>query len=114
MNNQINQGLKPRGCSNEAEVFRYFEQMNILFNKLKAGNYLLQGQLNEKKNRFVESRYPNEIIVSIDRNGNYLHERGGSHRLSMAKILKIKKVPVVVIRKHLKIFLKEKKHDNFI
>ena len=47
-----------------------------------------------------------------DRNGKYLHERGGSHRLSMAKILNMPLVPVVIIRKHFKTYVKENNYND--
>ena len=44
--------------------------------------------------------YPNEILVSVDCNGRMYLERGGTHRLSIAKVLNISSVWVSVIRRH--------------
>ena len=44
----------------------------------------------------------NELRVSIDRDGNYMLQNSGSHRLAIAKLLKLKKIPVVVARIHYK------------
>ena len=112
MISQIEQGLTIRGCSNKNDVLKYFKDLDILFCSLELGKYLTQNELGDHVNIPDDSRYPNEIIVSIDRFGNYLHERGGSHRLSIAKVLKLPKVPVIIIRKHLNIFNKENNHDN--
>ena len=112
MISQIEQGLTIRGCSNKNDVLKYFKDLDILFCSLELGKYLTQNELGDHVNIPDDSRYPNEIIVSIDRFGNYLHERGGSHRLSIAKVLKLPKVPVIIIRKHLNIFIKENNHDN--
>ena len=110
MMNQINKGIITRGCSSKSDVLQYFNNMNILFEDLKKGKYFIQNELKNKT--FIDSRYPNEIIVSLDRNGKYLHERGGSHRLSMAKILNMPLVPVVIIRKHFKTYVKENNYND--
>lgn len=43
-----------------------------------------------------------EILISIDRNGNPLFVQNGSHRLCISKILGIKNIPVKVYRRHTK------------
>lgn len=42
----------------------------------------------------------NEITVDIGRNGELLYAGFGIHRLSIAKILGIEKVPVIVGMRH--------------
>tara|TARA_Y100000816_G_C26084704_1_gene572217 strand:+ start:771 stop:1499 length:729 start_codon:yes stop_codon:yes gene_type:complete len=112
MSQKVENGQKVRGCSNLNDVYDYFLKMDKLFSDLNSGQYLTQEELNIGKVSSNKFRYPNEIIVSVDRDGNFLHERGGSHRLSMAKVIKLTKIPVVIIRKHLTIFKKEQSNDN--
>ena len=87
-------------CKSEADVERYFKILLKTCDDIRNNRYLSQKELQGFVEQEWKGRYPNEILVSIDRDGNYLHEKGGSHRLSMAKIYSIEKIPVVIIRKH--------------
>jgi len=87
-------------CKSEADVERYFKILLKTCTDIRNNRYLSQKELQGFVEHEWEGRYANEILVSIDRDGNYLHEKGGSHRLSMAKICNTEKIPVVVIRKH--------------
>ena len=42
----------------------------------------------------------NEIGVDIGRDGELLWHMGGQHRLAIAKVLKVEKVPVQIYRRH--------------
>ncbi|MCK5706697.1 MAG: hypothetical protein KAI43_03510 [Candidatus Aureabacteria bacterium] len=88
-------------CRSQNELDNHFKILTDALSDIKNGKYLSQNELSQDiQNKKKELYYPNEILVSIDRDGNYLHEKGGSHRLSMAKICNLSRIPVVVIRKH--------------
>lgn len=65
----------------------YLTRFDYIYLSIK-NKYKLQREF--KKNNI------NEIGVSIDKNGEIILTGGGEHRLAIAKILKIKRVPVVV------------------
>ena len=54
----------------------------------------------KKENKKGHYNRINEIRVSIDRKGNYILENSGSHRLAIAKLLKFKRIPIIVVRIH--------------
>lgn len=85
-------------CRSLKDLDKYFEILVRAMEEIRNDNYLTQEELDEKN---PKAYYPGEILVSMDRDGNYLHETAGWHRLSMAKYCNLKKVPIVVIRKHL-------------
>jgi hypothetical protein len=88
-------------CRSQSELDNHFKILADALSDIKNGKYLSQSELSQDiQNMKKELYYPNEILVSIDRDGNYLHEKGGSHRLSMATICNLSRIPVVVIRKH--------------
>lgn len=71
-------------------------------------NYLTQKELWEtdaqdtiKKCNDTVIPFTNEIKVSIGRNGELLKQnQGGRHRLALAKILDLEKIPVMVMARH--------------
>jgi hypothetical protein len=99
MQQRIKKGLPAYWCKKAQDVDEYFKILMNACEDIKKGKYKLQ-PINEK------SIYPDEILVSICRDGSLLHERNGSHRLSAAKYFGLNKVPVVVIRRHAKVFNK--------
>jgi len=86
-------------CRTLKEVDKYFEILISAYDSIKKKGYKTQLQL-KKINKKGKYNRLDEIRVSIDRNGNYLMENSGNHRLGIVKLLKIKKVPVVIIRIH--------------
>lgn len=100
MLNKIKGGKRAYWCKSETDLEKYFKILLKACNEIKNNKYLPQHKLEEPTKQKWRYRYQNEVLVSIDRNGNYIHESGGSHRLSMAKICNINKIPAVVIRKH--------------
>lgn len=84
---------KVLGCTTIEDLkIRYEKKMTPLFNNLKQNGFLLPSV-----------KHPNiEVInVYIDRKGDILYGSSGNHRLAMAKILNIDKIPVRVNGRHL-------------
>lgn len=65
-------------------------------------NYLrkLYDHINETKNIPNGHFEEDDILVSINRNGEFLFAKNGTHRLSIAKILGLKRIPVRIYRVH--------------
>jgi len=76
-----------------------FEKKILMYYNIKKSGYKTQEEL-KKQDKNGDYNIMNELRVSIDRNGNYILENAGSHRLAIAKLLKLKKIPVVVARIH--------------
>lgn len=86
-------------CRTQGDIDNYFKKLISAYHNIKKEGYKTQEELKkEDKNRHYDRI--NEIRVSIDRKGNYILENAGSHRLSIAKLLKLNKVPVIVVRIH--------------
>ncbi len=80
------------GCSTYEDVVARYERLDRLFAKAKKErNFMTQAELNRSR-RFFAPAY-DEIEVFIDRNGKPIHGRGGNHRVAIAKILKLEKIP---------------------
>lgn len=74
------------------------KQKEIVYNRIKEHGYLSQQELEAERSLF--SLRDTEIGVGIDRDGTIVHVGGGQHRLSIAKLLEIERVPVHVRVRH--------------
>jgi hypothetical protein len=83
------------------------ELIEKLFLRIRSEGYMSQIELLEQNpeaawNRLNNTIHPlsNEIAVDIGRNGEFLWNICGQHRLAIAKILKVKRIPVQVFARH--------------
>ena len=97
-----------RGCRNQEELDAYFKKLEDIYQEFSLGQYRTQNELKEEDPVGKLIIYPNEVLLAIDRQGNYLLESGGTHRLSIAKLLGLETIPAVIIRKHYQ-YVKSKK-----
>lgn len=81
-----------RGCRTADDVDRYFAAMATTFQNIRTHGYRTQRELGLDGG--------DEIRVCIDRDGRLCVFGGGTHRLSMAKLLCLEQVPVLVKRVH--------------
>jgi hypothetical protein len=94
----VNQGLssqwQARGCHTETDIKSYFDEMRAIFQSIQEHGYQSQEQLGS-------SEWYDEVKVFVDRNGEiHKQQAAGHHRLAMAKILNVQKIPVLVIGVH--------------
>lgn len=94
----VNQGLssqwQARGCHTETDIKSYFDEMHAVFQSIKENGYQSQEQLGS-------SIWYDEVKVFVDRNGEFHKQQAaGHHRLAMARILNVPKIPVLVIGVH--------------
>jgi hypothetical protein len=80
-----------RGQSVE-ELERYFQNLKGTYDRMKHLGYKTQAELGQQG--------LDEIRVCIDRKGRMAVFGGGTHRLSMAKLLELERVPVILKRVH--------------
>lgn len=86
----------PWGCRSESEFLKRCEGMDVLFEKIKKNGYQEQTKISDA---FIGINKIDEISVNLSRNGELLFNNG-AHRLSIAKILQLRKVPVRVTVTH--------------
>ena len=97
MHTKVQQGTNAYWCTTAEEVEEYFVLLKQTLNSIQSSGYKSQVELGGDPKT---GEHINEIMVSIGRDGSFHHEKGGSHRLTLAKLLDIKSVPVTIIRYH--------------
>lgn len=75
-----------------------------LIDSMKSDGYRLQHELNSWADRSYSqigtTEIADEIIVGMDRNGTLLHLKNGRHRLAVAQLLDVDRIPVVLSLYH--------------
>lgn len=107
--NKLKQRKPTRGCSSVEDLPEYFAEIDKLYSNIVEKGYQTQQILKSKnpdetirKNLDAPTTSMNEIGVSIGRNGRLIKHIRGRHRLAIAKIAEIDKVPVQVLVRHKK------------
>jgi len=94
---EINQGKYLWGCKNQYDFNTRLKKLEELFETIKKNGYKSQQEL--------QSKSPNpkilddEIAVNIGRHGDLLFNNG-AHRLCIAKLLGIPKIPIKITVRH--------------
>lgn len=95
---KIDNGETLWSCRSEKDLITRLQTIDQLFQDIKQNGYKSQLDLNEGKlKQSIEDI--DEISVNIDRNGEMLFNNS-AHRLAMAKLLKVKKIPVIITMWH--------------
>ncbi|WP_152421190.1 hypothetical protein [Natronolimnohabitans innermongolicus] len=107
-NKELNSGKKS-SIKGVTDIDSYFETIDQLYYRIDSQGYLTQQTiLNREPEKVKDSTHDNphpalnEICVNIYRDGTLAKRSSGNHRLSIAKILDIDKIPVVVRVRHKK------------
>jgi len=82
-----------RNCETLEDVDHYFEELLKTYQSIKDQGFKSQKELGQLL-------YYDDVKVLIDRSGNLLLGAGGNHRFAIAKLLKIKTIPVLVDSVH--------------
>jgi len=84
-------------------------EIDALYHKIKQNRYFSQNQLLKKDPEVAwqglnDAMHPlgNEVTIDIGRNGEFLWNICGQHRLAIAQILNLDQIPVQVFRRHTK------------
>jgi len=103
----LQDGDTPRGIQSMKELKNYLFNVDSLHDIINEKGYKTQLQLLKENPEMVHQQnndacHPilNEICVNISRDGELIKRGSGHHRLSIAKILNIDKVPVIVKTRH--------------
>ena len=102
MYNEILQKIDSKGsywhsCKSEEDVKKRCKSLDSLYKDIKNTGYLTNKEIWWEKDRTKIK--PDDIAVNIGRNGEYIYENG-KHRLSIALILELEKIPVRVVVRH--------------
>jgi len=89
-----------RNCRTQEDLNAYFGTFEDIYRDFSNGVYRTQDKMTPAYSDRRPGLYPNEVLLSIDREGQYMLETGGTHRLSIAKLVGMKTIPVIIIRKH--------------
>ena len=80
-------------------VVNKYQKLQATAEIIKTEGYKTQKELNKSGiNRF--NTWYDEMRISIDRNGEYILSGSGNHRLMIAKLLGLDRVPVIIVRVH--------------
>jgi len=114
MYNEILKKINSKGnywhsCKSEEDVKKRCKCLDSLYNDIKNSGYLTNREVWREKDRTKIK--PEDIAVNIGRNGEFIYENG-KHRLSIALILELEKIPVRVVVRHEKWQKKEIKSPN--
>lgn len=101
-------GLWRRRCRTAAERDRRLEAIDALYDRIETEGYRSQAELaaeegiNGVGDENNERSHPmlNEVGVNVGRDGTLLWRHRGLHRLSIAKLLEIERIPVYVLARH--------------
>jgi len=95
--NQIDNGVFKWGCKSKVDFDKKCCEFDTFFEEIKSSGYKSQAEIPDKENTPYEIY--DEVSVSIGRHGQLLFT-DGRHRLSIAKLLNIKKIPMQITRRH--------------
>jgi hypothetical protein len=95
----INNGEVFKSCNSEENLMSQLEKTDQLFQDIKQNGYKSQLDLNKGKPKYCLEDI-DEISINISRNGEFLFNNS-AHRLVIAKLLNIKKVPIIITVRHL-------------
>ena len=103
--NEISQGVRKWGCKNKQEWNERLQQIESLYHKIKKHGYKSRKDIHSSKGLIGKIEKPatilDDVSVIIDRDGQLLFI-DGRHRLSIAKILNLPKIPFRIIARHKK------------
>jgi len=84
-------------CTNKLELDKRCKNLKSLYYRIKQGGYKEQAELIGRSYNPIKNE--DEVTVSIGRFGDLLFSNG-AHRLAIAKLLGIKKIPVKIAVRH--------------
>lgn len=87
------------GCKNKFELDKRCGNLKSLFRKIKSEGYKTQVELSSLEKTYNPIKREDEITVSVGRFGDLLFSNG-AHRLAIAKLLNIEKIPVRIAVRH--------------
>lgn len=97
--NRLEKGEILWGCKNKTELYKRCKNLEFLYQKIKNEGYKSQYELSIASDEFMPLKIEDEITASIGRYGDLLFSSSG-HRLAIAKLLGIEKIPIKIAVRH--------------
>lgn len=94
---EMKEGKVCYGCNDQVAYDKKCETLNRIYEDIKQNGYRMQSSIATEENDPYKGE--DEISVCIGRDGDLLFE-DGRHRLAMAKILKIERIPIKITTVH--------------
>jgi len=85
-----------------------YTNIKRIYEDIKLNGYRSQKELKASEENKFNTWY-DEMRVSVDRNGEFILSGSGNHRLMMARLLKLNRVPVIIVRIHSDFYYKNQK-----
>jgi 2-polyprenyl-3-methyl-5-hydroxy-6-metoxy-1,4-benzoquinol methylase len=95
---ELNKGKILWDCKTQSDFDNRLKKLEMLFETIKNNGYKSQQELQSKKNP-NPIKLDDEVTINIGRNGDLLFN-DGAHRLSLAKLLNITKIPTKITVRH--------------
>ncbi|MFX0136249.1 MAG: hypothetical protein ACFFDN_21595 [Candidatus Hodarchaeota archaeon] len=99
--NMISNGKMMWWCKNKLEWDNRLSELDKIFYDVKRDGYKSNRKIYKKINNFNMMKAQDEVLVNIGRNGDLIFN-DGQHRLAIAMLLDIKKIPIKVVIRHTK------------
>ncbi len=102
--NEVISSKEKWGCNNKQALDARFRGLDLLYKEIKKNGYKSQKEIYSSKRLFEKLEkhvIDNEVAIAIGRGGQILFV-DGRHRLSIAKMLNIPKIPVMIATRHKK------------
>jgi len=96
---EFNRGKFLWDCKNQSDFDLRLKKLEALFETIKNNGYKSQQEIQPKKNP-DPTKLDDEVTVNIGRHGDLLFNNG-AHRLSIAKLLHVPKIPIKITVRHL-------------
>ena len=101
----INRGKSYKNCKNLDDIKNYFNKLNLTFEDIKKNNY-------KNKNQLDNTIIHKEIQFFLNSKGHLIKINAGNHRFAIARILKIKSIPIALNLIHVDNITKYKKNND--
>ena len=96
---EIRDNMLPWGCKNKSDFDRRCQKLDRLFQNIKRNGYKSQSEILSEERIHDPLQIEDEITVNIGRSGDLLLNNG-RHRLSIAKLLGVQRIPVKITLRH--------------
>ncbi len=93
------------GCENRKDLLKKAKEVDEIYNSIRKNGYKSHIERNKKPK--------SEVRINIDRNGSLIQSVNGKHRITIAKLLNVNKIPVCVFCRH-KLWESRRKSPNYV
>ncbi len=95
---ELNKGRFLWDCKTQIDFDNRLKKLEMLFETIKNNGYKSQQEIQPKHNP-DPTKLDDEVTINVGRNGDLLFN-DGAHRLSIAKLLSIQKIPIKITVRH--------------